>query len=137
VPASSAFESLLTSYVGHGSVELWAVGFNGDSATALRNGTKLPIVAAMTCLNGYFHDLYTTSLAESLMLNPNGGAVAVWASSTLTEPDPQIAAASELYRRLFAGARLGDAVLKAKAATSDRDVRNSWILFGDPSMTLK
>lgn len=135
--ARDAFESLVTSYVGHGSVELWAVGFDGHSAAALRNGSKLPIVAAMTCLNGYFHDLYTTSLAESLLLNPDGGAVAVWASSALTEPDPQTVAAGELYRQLFAGARLGDAVLKAKAATTDRDVRNSWILFGDPSMTLK
>ncbi len=138
LPANAAaFEALVTAYVGHGSVELWAAGFDGNSAAALRNGTKLPVVAAMTCLNGYFHDLYTTSLAESLLLNPNGGAIAVWASSTLTEPDGQLAAARELYRRLFAGARLGDAVLKAKTATTDRDVRSSWILFGDPSMTLK
>ncbi|HEX2834088.1 MAG TPA: C25 family cysteine peptidase [Thermoanaerobaculia bacterium] len=135
--ANDAFESALTTYVGHGSVELWATGFDGNSAAALRNGTKLPIVAAMTCLNGYFHDLYTTSLAESLLLNPNGGASAVWASSTLTEPVAQVKAATELYRRLFAGARLGDAALAAKAATSDQDVRRSWILFGDPSMTLK
>jgi uncharacterized repeat protein (TIGR01451 family) len=135
--ADSAFESALTSYVGHGSVELWSTGFDGNSAAALRNGTKLPIVAAMTCLNGYFHDLYTTSLAESLLLNPNGGAAAVWASSTLTDPGSQLTAASELYRRLFAGARLGDAAIKAKAATTNPDVRRSWILFGDPAMPLR
>ena len=35
----------------------------------------------MNCLNGFFHDLYTTSLAESLITAPQGGAVAVWASS--------------------------------------------------------
>jgi uncharacterized repeat protein (TIGR01451 family) len=137
VQPDTAFDALLTSYLGHGSVELWAAGFDGNSAAALNNGSHLPIVAAMTCLNGYFHDLYTTSLAESLLLNPSGGAVAVWASSTLTTPAAQLTAASELYRRLFAGARLGDAVLAAKGATNDRDVRRSWILFGDPSMTLK
>ena len=27
---------------------------------------KLPIVAAMTCLNGYFHDVFMSSLAEAL-----------------------------------------------------------------------
>jgi len=137
VSANNAFESLVTSYLGHGSVELWAVGFNGNSASSLNNGNKLPIVAAMTCLNGYFHDLYTTSLAESLMLNPNGGAVAVWASSTLTDPTGQLTAARELYRRLFTGSRVGDAALAAKAATNDPDVRRSWILFGDPSMPAK
>ncbi|HEX7831180.1 MAG TPA: C25 family cysteine peptidase [Thermoanaerobaculia bacterium] len=137
VAPKDAFDSLLTAYVGHGSVELWAAGFDGNSAAALRNGNKLPVVAAMTCLNGYFHDLYTTSLAESLMLNPHGGAVAVWASSTLTEPLPQMAMATRMYKGLFAGLRLGDAMLEAQGVTTDQDVRRSWILFGDPSMKLK
>ena len=42
----------------------------------------------MNCLNGFFHDLYTTSLAERCSEAP-GGAVAVWASSTLAEYDQQ------------------------------------------------
>lgn len=135
--ADRAFESALTTYVGHGSVELWATGFNDASASALNNGTKLPIVAAMTCLNGYFHDLYTNSLAESLLFSENGGASAVWASSTLTAPGAQLDLASAFYKALFPNARIGDAVLKAKGATKDDDVRRSWILFGDPTMTLR
>ena len=47
----------------------------------------------MTCLNGYFHDTTFPSLAEQLLANPQGGAVAVWASSTLTLPAPQLAMA--------------------------------------------
>jgi uncharacterized repeat protein (TIGR01451 family) len=132
-----AFDSLLLAYVGHGSTSLWnAGGFTHDAALALDNA-KRPFVAAMTCLNGYYHDLFTTSMAEALMLNANGGAVGVWASSALTEPGPQMQVASELYRRLFAGARIGDAVREAKRATEDGDVRRTWILFGDPSMKLK
>jgi hypothetical protein len=38
---------------------------------------------------------------------------------------------------MLLGARLGDAVRAAKSATPDADVRRTWILFGDPSMTLK
>ena len=60
----------------------------------------------------------------------------MWASSTLTDTPPQMQMATELYRRIFTGARLGDAILAAKRATSDVDVRRSWILFGDPSMKL-
>ena len=45
----------------------------------------------------------------------------------------------ELFRLLFSGAplRLGDALVKAKAATPDLDVRRTWILFGDPTMRLR
>ena len=132
-----AFDALLLSYVGHGSTSLWnAGGFTDLDAAALHN-TQRPFVAAMTCLNGYYHDLFTTSMAEALMLNARGGAVGVWASSALTEPGPQMEVARELYRKLFAGARIGDAVRDAKQATQDGDVRRSWILFGDPSMKLK
>ena len=133
---SASFDALLLTYFGHGSTDLWSAGrFRGSNATALRN-TRLPIVAAMTCLNGYFHDTTFPSLAEQLLANPQGGAVAVWASSTLTLPAPQLAMTRELVRQLFAGAALGDAVSAAKAAISDEDVRRSWILFGDPSMPL-
>ena len=93
----------------------------------------------MTCLNGQFYDLWTESLAEALLKAPAGGAAAVWASSALTEPSAQAPMDEELFRGLFAGAaaRLGDATARAKAATSDLDVRRSWILFGDPTMRLR
>ncbi|HYK03806.1 MAG TPA: C25 family cysteine peptidase [Thermoanaerobaculia bacterium] len=134
---SATFNSLLLTYIGHGSVDFWnAGGFTGGGAAQLTN-SKLPIVAGMTCLNGYFHDVYMSSLAEALLTNPNGGAVAVWTSSTLTEPVPQLEMARAFYTHLFSGATIGEAATRAKTATTDADVRNSWILFGDPSMKLR
>lgn len=131
--------ALLTEYIGHGSVELWGEDlFDSGDAAALTNGTRLPFVAGMTCLNGLFNDLFTTSLAESLLTAPNGGAVGVWTSSTLTEPDVQQVMNDELIRQLFVSGRsVGDAVILAKKAVTDPDVRRSWILFGDPSMKLR
>ena len=57
----------------------------------------------------------------------------------MTEPGAQAAANRELYRILFSegGVRLGDAVRRAKYATGDRDVRRTWVFFGDPSGTLR
>jgi hypothetical protein len=132
---------LLVDYLGHGSVEIWSNPdvFNSADASALSNGNHLPFVVAMTCLNGYFHDVFTESLAEALMKAPNGGAIGVWTSSSLTQPDQQTIMNRELFRQLF-GAQsmtLGEAVARAKAAATDPDVRKSWILFGDPSMKLK
>jgi hypothetical protein len=131
--------SLLTNYVGHGSVEIWSnYVFDSNMAAGLTNGDKLPFVVTMNCLNGYFHDMFTESLAEALMKSANGGAVGVWASSALTSPDQQLLVNLELYRQIFGGSpTIGDAILKAKKATTDRDVRRTWILFGDPTMKLR
>lgn len=131
--------ALIVDYVGHGSTELWSDGvFTSADASALTNGSNLPVAILMTCLNGYFHDLYTESVASALLTAPNGGAVAVWASSTLTEPDQQSAMNRELFRQLFADPTLtlGEAVMRAKTASTDSDVQKSWIYFGDPSMRL-
>ena len=131
--------SLLTNYVGHGSVEIWSsYVFDSNMAAALTNGDKLPFVVTMNCLNGYFHDMFTESLAEALQKSPNGGAIGVWASSALTSPDQQLLVNLELYRQIFGGSpSIGDAILKAKKATTDRDVRRTWIFFGDPTMKLR
>ena len=65
--------------------------------------------------------------------------MAVWASTTLTEPLGQNAIDQEFYRLLF-GAQpltLGDAARAAKVVTNDADVRRTWTLFGDPAMRLR
>jgi uncharacterized repeat protein (TIGR01451 family) len=133
--------TILVDYVGHGSSEIWGSHneFFSSDATALTNGNRLPFVVAMTCLNGYFHDLYTLSMAEAFLEAPNGGAIAVWASSTLTEPDQQAVMNAELFRQLFSSNSLtiGEACLRAKAVVNDPDVKKSWMLFGDPSMKLR
>jgi len=79
------------------------------------------------------------NLAEAMMKAPEGGAVAVWASSSMTFPEGQALLNEELYRQLFRnrGVAPGDAIKSAKAAVSDSDVRRSWILLGDPTMRLK
>ena len=92
----------------------------------------------MTCLNGLFDDLFVESLAERLVKAPAGGAVAVWASSTLTAPEPQAVLNKAFFQALQGSTtRLGDAARAAKASVSDPDVRRSWILFGDPTMRVR
>jgi hypothetical protein len=63
----------------------------------------------------------------------------VWTSSGLTEHAPQLVLNKELTKLLFNGEDLtiGEAAMKAKRAVNDKDIRRTWILFGDPSMQLK
>ncbi len=131
----------IVNYYGHGSVDLW----NGSilksaDVGGLTNSASLSLFVTMTCLNGYFQDPSLDSLAETLLKSEQGGAVAVWASSGMTTPDKQVGMDRQMFRSLFGGdgmLTLGEAVMKAKTATADSDVRRTWILFGDPSMRLR
>jgi Peptidase family C25 len=131
---------LLVNYMGHGSVEDWAGGLlsNTDAAT-FTNSNRLPVFLIMDCLNGYFQDVYSTSMAESLLLAPNGGAVAVWSSSGLTDAAPQAELDKQAVGNMFSAQNpaLGDAIRAAKAKVNEFDVRRTYILFGDPAMKLQ
>jgi hypothetical protein len=133
--------ALLVDYNGHGAEQQWSFAdlFDTTAAAALSNGGRLPVYLLMDCLNGFFQDVYAESLAESLLLAPNGGAVAVWASSGFTQQSPQ-STLNQAFLHFFAGnpnQSLGRLVLQAKAGTTDNDVRRTWILFGDPAMKLQ
>jgi uncharacterized repeat protein (TIGR01451 family) len=132
---------LLVNYSGHGSVEQWSFAdFLDDSSAAnLTNGDQLSVYLLMDCLNGFFQDVYTTSLAESLLLAPNGGAVAVWASSGFTDQPPQATMNQALLQILKTNPSMpiAAAIVQAKTGVSDNDVRRTWIFFGDPAMLLE
>ncbi|WP_089720316.1 C25 family cysteine peptidase [Candidatus Entotheonella palauensis] len=131
---------LLVIYQGHGSVQRWTAGgvLTSVSARTLSNAGQLPVVSSMTCLNGYFQDPQTESLAEALLRAPHGGAAAVWASSGLTRPTSQAEMQRALIAHLLRPERptLGEAIQAAKSAITDLDVRRTWILFGDPTLRL-
>jgi hypothetical protein len=93
----------------------------------------LPVFVNMTCLNALFQDPRLESLGTSLLLAEGGGAVAVWSSAT--SPD---ATDEDTANRVFVGSlaegALGDAVIRAKTAVTDPDVRIAETLLGDPSL---
>jgi uncharacterized repeat protein (TIGR01451 family) len=133
--------ALLVNYTGHGAVEQWSFSdlFDDSSVSALSNGNRLPFYLLMDCLNGFFQDVYSTSLAESLLLAPNGGAVGVWASSGLNAAAPQATMDQAMLHALSTNQKIpvGRAIIQAKAGITDPDVRRTWVLFGDPTMQLQ
>jgi hypothetical protein len=132
---------LVVNYAGHGSEEEWSGDdlFDNSTVSSLTNGTALPVFLIMDCLNGFFQDVYEEPLAVTLMLAPNGGAVAVLASSGLNQATPQ----TILDRFIVQGAlgrsqlALGDAIIKAKSGITDLAVRKTYNLLGDPAMQIK
>ena len=131
---------LLVNYIGHGSTKIWKGNLlTSLDAWNLTNSPYLPFLVSMTCLNGFFQDPYSESMAETFLKAEQGGAVAVWTSSGLTDPEGQIVMNKELIRLLFNGQGLtiGEAIMRAKQVVTDGDIRKTWILFGDPTLRLK
>ncbi|MGA8440430.1 MAG: C25 family cysteine peptidase, partial [Candidatus Sulfotelmatobacter sp.] len=132
---------VLVNYSGHGSEDEWSGNdlFDSGTATALTNGNSLPVFLIMDCLNGFFQDVYEEPLAVALMLAPNGGAVAVLASSGLNQAPPQTILDKLVVQAAMNSPQpmLGDAILKAKSGITDLSVRKTYNLLGDPAMQIK
>lgn len=130
----------IVNYSGHGNLGVWATtGFFSNIHASQLTNNNLSFFTLLTCLNGYFINP-TDSLSEFLLKNPNGGGVAIWASTGLTTPDVQETMATRFYNRLAAGniPRIGDLIKDAKTSiNSGRDVRLSWALLGDPTMRVR
>jgi hypothetical protein len=139
ITALNAGQSLVN-FAGHGSNEVWASDLLSSSdVAALTNGSQTPFLISMTCLNGYFQDVYTVSLAKAIMLAPSGGAVATWASSGLTDSSGQSILDQAMVSALYGSHSLaiGEAAAAAKKAVSNLDIRRTWILLGDPATKLQ
>lgn len=135
--------ALLVNYVGHGSVDRWGKAglLTSDVASQLSNGDQLPIYINMTCLTGLFTHPKEPSLAESLLWAENGGAVAVFAPTSLTLPTDQTQLNSALLEAMLTGeaTTLGEAIVTAKStipleSENARDVVATFNLLGDPAL---
>ena len=133
----------LVNYIGHGGVAQFSDEglLRVSDMSALENEGRLPIVAALTCYIGRSDIPGFDSLAEALVIDPDGGARAVWSPSGLS----QTGAAHQL-NQLFAAsielgaATLGDAVVRTLKAYASNGGSAEWTLVygitGDPAEAL-
>jgi len=132
---------LLVNYLGHGSEEQWSGSdiFDTNAVDTLTNNSQLPVFLIMNCLNGFFQDVYSQPLGVTLLLAPNGGAVAVLASTGLNQPAPQTRLDGMVIQNALTSKSmtLGDSILNAKQNIADPGVRKTYVLFGDPAMQVK
>lgn len=135
----------LLAYFGHGSLNMWGKDrlFTAVDAARLKNTDHLPVVINMTCLTGLYTHPKVDSLAETLLFNRHGGAVAVLAPSSLTLAVDQSFLSRPLVEAMLEDpqATLGDIHLSARRQISldtpgMRDVMMTFMLFGDPALSL-
>jgi hypothetical protein len=144
--------ALIVNYSGHASLQQWAaesIFINAD-VSSLTNSDRYPFVISMSCLTGYFGYLDAVlgpqpSLAEALLLPAGKGAVAALMPTGMTTTAGQQILNNAVFEALFVNdiRQLGSAIASAKQtllANGDayfEQVSQTFLLFGDPALTLK
>lgn len=136
-------------YFGHGARDLWADEdiFNTSDVPTLSNTDALGFMVVMNCLNGVFQfpneDGAGRSMGESVLL-ADGAAAGFAGTTSLAYAEPQVIIDRALWEMLLDPdpVTVGEAfalskTLLANDEDSERDVIESWVLLGDPAMTLR
>jgi hypothetical protein len=132
-------------YIGHAGLDRLAHEglLMTSDAPSLTNGSMLPIMTAMTCVAGRFeipgHDVF----AEIMLLDNDGGAVAVWAPTGLSINEEAVVLDEYLVQAIFEDgvSTIGEAVMAAfndYAMDEDhlRYMLEIYNLLGDPAMDI-
>lgn len=136
--------ALILTYAGHAGINVWTDRqfFRMADVETLRNGVRLPFVATMTCLAGYYHHPQVQCLGEALLLAPQGGAVAALVPTSESVPGDQEYLIRGLLEALYdpSHSTVGEAVMQAKRGLPDthgaRDLMATFNLLGDPATRL-
>ncbi|MCD7971577.1 MAG: type IX secretion system sortase PorU, partial [Candidatus Azobacteroides sp.] len=135
---------LMVNYTGHGSTTSWAEEqiYTANDAQTLPV-TKLPLFVTATCDFTRFDDI-KTSAGEYVLLNPNGGGIALFSTTRVVFGTNNFNINKEFCNYIFSKKedgtrlRLGDIMRLAKRAQNLQHDSNklSFILIGDPALTL-
>ena len=141
---------LVMNYAGHGGEHGLAQEeiFTTEDAANLQNRNKLPVFVTATCSFGWWDLVMEQSGAEILLLNPNGGAIALMTTVRLVYTSSDIhslnvglnrSLSSEMFKRDEDNRprRLGDIMQSTKMSVPGREGNNrKFNLLGDPTVRL-
>ncbi len=136
--------TFILNYTGHGSLDLLTNEYIITKAgiEKWQNKNRLPLVVTATCEFGQ-HDNIVRSGAESMLLNPTGGAIGLLTTARPVYSHTNFEINQAFYEFVFPAEgepmhRLGDIVrqTKNKGATGTGVINRNFLLLGDPSMKL-
>ncbi|TVR75257.1 MAG: hypothetical protein EA408_00595 [Marinilabiliales bacterium] len=136
--------ALIMNYMGHGN-ELRLADENIidiNDVMSWTNRDRLPVFMTATCEFSRFDNHDRTSAGEMLLLNPNGGAIALYSTTRLVYATPNFFLNQNFYR--FAldieqngrEMRLGDIMRLTKINSGTGINKRNFALLGDPSMKM-
>jgi hypothetical protein len=146
--------AVLVNYIGHATKQTWAsiterlLDQSALSTLTNTNVCQLPIMLAMTCYEGSFHEPQAgvQSLGESSVLMPNSGAVASWSPTGFGLLTGHHYLEEGFFLALFQNKvqKLGVAITQAKQYLLTHappgkydDLVDTFVLLGDPALKVK
>lgn len=135
--------ALIIDYLGHGGPgELMQEKvIDIPFINRLNNRHKLPLMVTATCNFGVYDDPSTTSGAEAMLLNPNGGAIALISTTRAVYAQTNYLVNSAFHENVFlreggVPIRLGDVMRLTKNNSLQGPINRNFALLGDPMLTL-
>jgi hypothetical protein len=135
--------TLVMNYTGHANEKKLADEdvLDIDVIDSWNNYNRLPIFVTATCEFSRF-DADDTSAGETILFNPKGGGVGLFSTTRLVYSGANFVLNSQFFKYIFEkdeqgnNLRLGDVMLKAKAAANTGTNQLNFTLLADPAMRL-
>ena len=134
--------ALLVNYTGHGGPLGWTQEriLEVEQIKAWENN-NLPLFMTATCKFSYFDNPEKKSAGEYVLLNPNGGAIALLSTTRLVYSSPNYNLNTKFINVLFEKVngefpRLGDVFKKTKVLSGSGANNRNFTLLGDPALRL-
>lgn len=142
--------TFLVNYIGHGAFSFWGKYgylFGTEDIPSLLPQTKLPIIVAMTCMEGYFLSPYPYSydseaLAEVITRTNGKGAVASWSPTGWGSVNGHDFLDRGFFKAIYQdGTNIisqatNTGLLNLWASGDNLDLLDTFLLFGDPALQL-
>ena len=139
--------ALLVNYTGHAGVHQLATEgllVDTDVPALVGTGPNLPILSLLTCVVGQYALPGIDSLGEALTMAAAGGAVAVFAPTTMEDNDDSVLLGTLFAEGLFDPSHsvvLGDVVRRAQSAGKQQGLTapllRTYNLLGDPALRVR
>ncbi len=136
--------ALIINYTGHGGASGLAHEriLSINDIVSWNNRDNLPVFITATCEFSRFDDFESSSAGELVLLNPDGGGVALLSTTRLVYAGPNFELNEHFYRYAFemdaqnGKYRLGDIIRLTKNAASSSINKRNFTLLGDPALEL-
>lgn len=135
--------ALILNYTGHGGELGWAHErvLGVSDITGWTNIDNLPVFVTATCEFTRYDDPERISAGEWVLLNPNGGGIALFTTSRLVYSAPNFTLNKNFYLNLLVEQQwgpptMGDVIRMTKVASGGSVNNRNFSLMGDPAQRL-
>ena len=135
---------LIFNYTGHGGEDKLAHEniLSIDNINSWKNQNKMAVFVTATCEFSRFDNHKYVSAGERVLLNPNGGGIALFSTTRLVYSSPNYILNKNFYQFVFeknyqdSYYRLGDIMRLAKNTSGTENNKRNFTLLGDPALKL-